>query len=86
MLTSVRLLATKDAQILSVLVNGQKIRVFGATERSHPSYEAQVAILPGKTAELTFRLSEPTSPGEARVPVQPLADNVIPKISVPQCS
>lgn len=86
MLTSVRLLATKDAQIISATVNGQKIRVFGATERSHPAYEAQVAIAPGKTAELIFRLSEPTSPGEARVPVQPLADNVHPEVSVPPCS
>jgi hypothetical protein len=86
MLTSVRLLATKDAQILSAVVNGQKIRPFGSTERGHPSYEAQVAILPGKTAELVFRLSEPTSPGEARVPVQPLVDNVTPVVSVPECS
>ncbi|AQT82575.1 hypothetical protein B1R94_04970 [Mycolicibacterium litorale] len=85
MLTSVRLLATKDAQLISVLVNGKKIRVFGATERNHPSYEAQVAIAPGKTAELTFRLSEPTAPGEARLPVQPLAGNVATKVSVPQC-
>ncbi|WP_082690316.1 DUF4012 domain-containing protein [Mycobacterium sp. M26] len=85
MLTSVRLLATKDAQIISVLVNGKRIRVFGAKERGHPSFEAQVAIAPGKTAELTFRLSEPTSPGVPRVPVQPLVDAVTPQLSVPQC-
>jgi cell division protein FtsB len=86
MLTSVRLLATKDAQLISAVVNGKRIRVFGATELGHPSYEAQVAIDPGKTAELTFRLSEPTAPGEARVPVQPLIDNVTPKVSVPTCT
>ncbi|MCI4677031.1 DUF4012 domain-containing protein [Candidatus Mycolicibacterium alkanivorans] len=86
MLTSVRLLATKDAQIISAVVNGKKIHVFGATERSHPSFEAQVAISPGKTAEVTFRLSEPTAPGKARVPVQPLADELTPKVSVPVCS
>lgn len=85
MLTSVRLLATKDAQVISVLVNGKRIRVFGAKERGHPSFEAQVAIAPGKTAELTFRLSEPTSAGQARVPVQPLVDSPRPKVSVPTC-
>lgn len=86
MLTSVRLLATKDAQIVSALVNGKRVRVYGGTERGHPSFEAQVAIDPGKTAEVVFRLQEPVRPGEARVPVQPLIDNVVPKVAVPQCA
>ena len=85
MLTSVRLLTTKGANVTSVLVNGQRTRVFGATERGHPSFESQVAIPPGETVELVFRLIEPTSPGDARVPVQPLADGVVPKVSVPTC-
>jgi len=86
MLTSVRLLATNGANLIGVLANDTKIRVFGAVERGHPSYEAQVAIPPGKTAVLTFRLSEPTAPGKARVPVQPLIDNVTPTVSVPTCT
>ncbi|OPX11523.1 hypothetical protein B1790_07945 [Mycobacterium sp. AT1] len=86
MLTSVRLLATKNAQLIGVLANDTRIRVFGASERGHPSFEAQVAIPPGKTAVLTFRLSEPTAPGEARVPVQPLIDNVTPTVLVPTCT
>lgn len=86
MLTSVRLLTTKDAKVLSVLANGQRTRVFGSMERGHPSFESQVAIPPGKTIELTFRLTEPTAPGEARVPVQPLRDGVKPKVSVPTCT
>jgi hypothetical protein len=85
MLTSVRLLATQGAQVIGVLANDTRIRVFGATERGHPSFEAQVAIAPGKTAVLTFRLSEPAAPGAARVPVQPLLDNVVPVVSVPDC-
>jgi hypothetical protein len=85
MLTSVRLLATQGAEVIGVVVNDTRIRVFGATERGHPSFEAQVAIEPGKTAVLTFRLSEPTAPGAARVPVQPLLDNVVPVVSVPEC-
>ncbi|WP_167106227.1 DUF4012 domain-containing protein [Mycobacterium sp. DL592] len=86
MLSSVRLLATKDAQVISVVVNGKRVRVFGAKERGHPSFESQVAIAPGKTAEITFRLSEPTAAGAPRVPVQPLRDTVIPEVTVPQCS
>ncbi|MGE2715274.1 DUF4012 domain-containing protein [Mycolicibacterium litorale] len=85
MLTSVRLLVTKDATLLGAQSNGQKVPVFTATERNHPSFEVQVAIPPGKSGELTFRLSEPTSSGSARVPVQPLVDNPEPKISVPEC-
>ncbi|MFC7673165.1 DUF4012 domain-containing protein [Mycolicibacterium sp. GCM10028919] len=86
MLTSVRLLTTKGAQLMSVVANDTRIRVFGATERGHPSFEAQVAIPPGKTADLTFRLSEPTTQGAPRVPVQPLLDVVDPAISVPECA
>ncbi|APE19228.1 hypothetical protein BOH72_16890 [Mycobacterium sp. WY10] len=86
MFTSVRLLTTKGADVLSVLANGKRTRVFGSMERGHPSFESQVAIPPGKTVELTFRLTEPTAPGEARVPVQPLADAATPKVSVPTCT
>jgi hypothetical protein len=86
MLTSVRLLATSGTKLISALSNGQKMLVFKETERGHPSFEAQIAIPPGQSDELTFRLSEPTASGPPRVPVQPLADNVTPKISVPTCS
>jgi hypothetical protein len=86
MLSAVRLLATSGASVISVLVNGNTTPVFQQTERGHPSFEADVAIPPGKTAELTYRLSEPTAAGAARVPVQPLVGNVTTKVSVPQCS
>jgi hypothetical protein len=86
MLTSVRLLTTKGATVNSVLANGKRTRVFGSTERGHPSFESQVAIPPGQTIELVFRLTEPIVPGAARVPVQPLADSANPKVSVPVCS
>jgi len=86
MLTSVRLLATKDAKLVSALANGQRAPAFTDSERGHPSYEVQVAIPPGQSGELTFHLSEPTSPGEPRVPIQPLLDTVTPTITVPACS
>jgi hypothetical protein len=86
MLTSVRLLATKDATLVSAIANGQKVPAFTGTERGHPSFEVQVAIPPGQSGELSFHLSEPTSPGPARVPTQPLIDTVTPVISVPECA
>jgi hypothetical protein len=86
MLTSVRLLATTDAKLVSSLANGQRVPVFTETERGHPSFEVQVAIPPGQSGELSYHLSEPSSPGAPRVPIQPLVDNVIPVVSVPECS
>lgn len=86
MLTSVRLLATTGAELESVLSNGLRVPVFTTTERNHPSFEVQLAIPPGQTAEVIYRLSEPTTGGQARVPIQPLVDNVVPRVSVPSCS
>ena len=86
MLSSVRLLATPGATLVSALANGQRAPVFTGTERGHPSFEVQVAIPPGQTGESSFHLSEPTSPGAPRVPIQPLVDTVTPVISVPECS
>jgi hypothetical protein len=86
MLTSVRLVATKGAKLLSAFSNGERIPVFTGAERGHPTFEIQVAIPPRQAGELVFRLSEPTVPGAARVPVQPLIDNVKPVVKVPECS
>jgi hypothetical protein len=86
MVSSVRLLATTGATLVSALADGQRVPVFPGTERGHPSFEVQVAIPPGQSGELSFHLSEPTSPGLPRVPSQPLLDTVIPAISVPECS
>lgn len=86
MVTSVRLIATAGATLTSALVDGQQVPVFSGTERGHPTFEVQLGIPPGQSGELSFRLSEPTSGGPARVPVQPLIDTVKPKVSVPQCA
>ena len=86
MVSSVRLLATTGATLVSALADGKRVTVFPATERGHPIFELQVAIPPGQSGEVSFHLSEPTSPGAPRVPIQPLRGNVTPKISVPECS
>ena len=85
-MTSVRLVGTKGATLTSVLADGQKVPVFTGSERGHPTFEVQVFIPPGKSGELTFHLTEPTTAGEARVPVQPLVDEVNPRVAVPVCS
>jgi len=86
MVSSVRLLATTGATLVSALADGQRVPVFPATERGHPSFELQVAIPPGQSGEVSFHLSEPTAPGAPRVPIQSLRDNVTPVVSVPECS
>lgn len=86
MLTSVVLFATEGAKLTSALANDKRMPVFKGTERGHPTFEVQVAIPPGQSGELTFHLSEPTSPGTPRVPIQPLLDSVTPVVSVPTCA
>jgi hypothetical protein len=86
MISSVRLLATKGARLIGVTANGSEIDVYKDTERGHPSFEAQAVIPAGQTEELVFQLSEPTVPGAARVPIQPLVGPITTKVSVPQCS
>ncbi|MET0457174.1 MAG: DUF4012 domain-containing protein [Mycobacterium sp.] len=86
MVTSVRLLATKGAVLKSALANGQRVPIIRGMELGHPTFEVQVAIPPGKSGELTIHLTEPTSPGTPRVPVQPLVDLVAPVVSMPECS
>ncbi len=85
MVTSVRLLVTKGAKLVSVTSSGERISAIVHEERGHPSYEVQVVIPPGQSGELSFQLSEPASPGTPRVPIQPLIDDVTPQVSVPTC-
>jgi len=85
MLTSVRLVATTDAKLMGVTIGDKSVPAVVHTERGHPSFEVQVLIPPGQSGELVFRLSEPTSPGAPRVPIQPLIDSVTPQVSVPEC-
>lgn len=84
-LSSVSLVATKGATLKGAIANGQKIPVFIGSDRGHPVFEVQVAIPRGDTVDVKFLLDEPSSPGPARVPVQPLIDSVVPVISVPEC-
>jgi hypothetical protein len=85
MVSSVRVIATKGARLMSVTSNGERTLATQHVDNGHPSFQVQVAIPPGTSGELIFRLSEPTSPGAPRVPVQPLIDNPSPTVAVPTC-
>ena len=86
MVSSVRVLATKGAELVNLTSNGERVVPNReSVERGHPSFEIFVVIPPGQSGELVFQLSEPVVPGEATVPVQPLVDNPEPKVSVPAC-
>jgi hypothetical protein len=84
--TSISLLATTNAKVTGTFVNGMRAPHFTATERGHPVIKVQLLLPPRYPVELKFELTEPTSPGAPRVPIQPLRDNPAPVISVPRCS
>jgi len=86
MVTSVRVLVTKGAKLIGLTSNGQRTSAIAKVERGHPTFEVQVVIPPGQSGELIFQLSEPTSSGTPRVPIQPLIDHFDPEVSVPACS
>ncbi|UXA14940.1 DUF4012 domain-containing protein [Mycobacterium sp. SMC-8] len=86
MVSSVRLFATTNSSVVSVLANGERIPFTQGVERGHPTYEVQVLIPPKQSGELVFRLSEPASAGSPRFDVQPLVDPLTPVVSVPECS
>ncbi|WP_349269597.1 DUF4012 domain-containing protein [Mycolicibacterium parafortuitum] len=83
---SVKLFATAGSQLSSAILNGERVPAILYAERGHPVFEVQVIITPGQTADIMFQLSEPTVTGAPRVPIQPLIENVTPRIQVPQCS
>ena len=79
------LLATRGATLDKVTVNGAQQFVFTGSELGHPVFNVRPMILRGKTTEVTYQLTEPTAPGEARVPVQPLVDSPNVSVDVPNC-
>ncbi|MGE2728587.1 DUF4012 domain-containing protein [Mycolicibacterium vaccae] len=82
---SVRLFATKGANLSSAILNGERVPAILNTERGHPVFEVQVIVPPGQSADISFQLSEPNVPGKPRVPSPPLVETIEPVISVPEC-
>jgi Protein of unknown function (DUF4012) len=80
------LYATSGAQLRSVSIDGVPTTVEVGSELGHPVYTANLQIPPGTTRVLTYQLIEPTAPGVATVPVQPLVLPMGVSVEVPDCT
>ncbi|WP_016881332.1 MULTISPECIES: DUF4012 domain-containing protein [unclassified Rhodococcus (in: high G+C Gram-positive bacteria)] len=83
--SAVSLLATQGAQLRKVTVDGKPTIFLTGQELGHPMFGVLAPVRQGQTTEITYELTEPTTPGEARVPVQPLVDDPKVTVSVPNC-
>jgi len=81
----VSLYATQGAQLRGVSLDGAPIAVSTGSERGHPVYTANLQLPPGVPKVLLFSMVEPTAPGVARVPVQPLVRPMATSANVPTC-
>ena len=84
-LPMVSLLATRGATLDRVTVNGYPTIALRGGEVGHPVFSARTAVPLGETVEVRFELTEPTTPGDAIVPVQPLIDEPAVTVDVPVC-
>lgn len=82
----ISLIATEGAQITEATMDGAPLTIALGRERGHPVFNSQISIEPGQTHEIRYELTEPTSAGPARIPIQPLVDTPVPVVSVPICS
>ncbi|CAM3950452.1 DUF4012 domain-containing protein [Smaragdicoccus niigatensis] len=76
---------TKGAQLKSFTIDAKTAFEFTGSELGHPLFAAVVITEPGQTKTLQYRLIEPTAPGAARVPAQPLTRAADIKVAVPTC-
>ncbi len=82
----VYLYGTQGAKITSMSVDGvSAFPVQGGTELGHPVKAAYVTVDPGDSSTVTWELEEPSVPGKATVPMQPLVDTPDITVDVPQC-
>ncbi|NMM88409.1 hypothetical protein B2J88_29345 [Rhodococcus sp. SRB_17] len=79
------LLATRGAKLDKVSVDGRMTFAASGKEQGHPAYMIRAAIPRGATSVVEFKLTEPSSDGTARVPVQPLVDDPKITVNVPTC-
>lgn len=83
----VYLYGTQGAKITSTKVDGvTAFSVQGGTEQGRPVQAAYLTVPPGESSTVTWEVEEPTVPGEATVPVQPLVDEPTVTVDVPECA
>lgn len=80
------LLSTQGAKLKRVTVNGISAIAFANKERGHPLFNVQLPVARGETVEIKYHIEEPSTPGQARVPVQPMIDSPLISIDVPDCT
>ncbi|KAF0963812.1 DUF4012 domain-containing protein [Rhodococcus sp. T7] len=83
--SAVSLLATQGAQLRKVTVDGKPAMFLTGKELGHPLFDILVPVRQGQSTEIKYELTEPATPGEARVPVQPLVDDPTVTVNVPDC-
>jgi hypothetical protein len=81
----VQVVGTQGGTIDSATLDGDSMFFSGGAERGHPASFSQIVIPPGKTVTVEYTMTEPTSAGEAVVPVQPLVDEPVVTVDVPVC-
>lgn len=82
----VSLYATAGAQLVATTVDGADATTKTDAERGHPVFTLQVEVPPGQTRTITMTMTEPSAPGAALVPVQPLVLPVRVTTDVPDCT
>lgn len=85
-LTNLSLVATRGAKLDKVTVDGKPAFAFTGAELGHPVFDLQFPIPRGKTVEVVYQLTEPASPGDPVVPIQPLVDEPAISVDLPRCS
>ncbi|SNT30477.1 DUF4012 domain-containing protein [Rhodococcoides kyotonense] len=82
----VYLYGTQGATITSMSIDGAPaFSVQSGTELGRPVKAAYLSIAPGESSTVTWELEEPSVPGQATVPVQPLVDTPNITVDVPEC-
>lgn len=81
----VALATTRGAQLTRVTVDGVPSTAGIGSERGRSVYTVDVGLAPGATAVVSWSLLEPSAPGAARVPVQPLVRSATTAVDVPDC-
>ncbi|WP_072803515.1 DUF4012 domain-containing protein [Rhodococcoides yunnanense] len=80
------LYGTQGAKITSMTVDGvSAFSVQKGTELGRPVQAAYVTVPPGESSTVTWELEEPSVPGAAVVPAQPLVDEPSITVDVPEC-
>ncbi|MGW0017505.1 DUF4012 domain-containing protein [Rhodococcus sp. NPDC003382] len=85
-LPMVSLVATQGARLDKVTVDGNSAFPLRGTEVGHPVFHIRTAVPRGETVEVVFEMTEPSAPGVAQTPIQPLVDTPTVTVDVPVCN